>query len=335
MSDIISVIDGSLPSGIVLNEGSSFITGGRAKLEGTPTVPGTYTFTIQIVLQTFGSPGYGDRQQRTYTIVVTGISPDTLPDAKIGTPYSQNLSLTPAHDQETQTWTVVTSLPAGLELTSAGVLHGTPTGPSESHNVTVKCCFFRIAPTSSTGPTTCCTKQFTLTVNDAGCTETTVVPYQATDWKYIQIGVDTAPPANYETVAFDDSGWTTGQAAFGEGPEIGPPCPLIATVATPWTRDTRLVLRKHITLAAGVQNVRLRFAVDNEVLAIWFNGVLLASNLNHDFCPSLPNYEYMAGNGTLIVGDNVVAVLCRDHSIVAPPNGDQSFFDLSVVACVP
>ncbi len=158
-SDIISVVDGELPNGIVLNDGSSFITGGRCKLEGTPTVAGTYTFTIGVTLNTFGSPGYGDHQQREYTIVVSEILPATLPDATIGTPYSQNLSVTPAHDQETEAWTVVTSLPAGLTLTSAGVLHGTPTGPSESHNVTVKCCF-----TLDSEPL-CCTKQFTLTVD--------------------------------------------------------------------------------------------------------------------------------------------------------------------------
>ncbi len=158
-SDTISIIDGALPNGIELNGGGSFITGGRCKLEGTPTVAGIYTFTIQIVLGTFGSPGYGDRQTRTYTLKVCAINPDTLPDAKIGVKYDQTLTVTPDHDDETETWTLLTSLPAGLTLDPEGFIRGTPTGPSESHNVTVKCCF-----TLDDEPV-CCTKQYTLTVN--------------------------------------------------------------------------------------------------------------------------------------------------------------------------
>ncbi len=160
-SDIISVVDGSLPSGIVLNGGSSFITGGRCKLEGTPTVAGTYTFTIGVTLNTFGTPGFGDHQQREYTIKVCAITPDTLPDAKIGVDYDQALFVTPDHDTSTEVWTLITSLPAGLELDPDGFITGKPTGPSESHNVTVKCCF-----TLDSEPV-CCTKQYTLTVKTA------------------------------------------------------------------------------------------------------------------------------------------------------------------------
>lgn len=326
-SDTVEIVAGALPDGIVFNDNSSFAIGGRIPLKGVPTTGGTFTFTVRITL---GTPGdaFGDTSSKTYTIKVAQIQPDTLPDAKIGVAYSQNLTVIPTHDQETEKWTVVTSLPAGLSLTNAGVLHGTPTGPTESHNVTVRVDFMLDGEPQS------CTKQFTLTVTE-GCNETTMVPYQATDWKYSQIALGDSPPANYQTVAFDDSGFSTGQAAFGQGPDIGPPCFVQSTVHTTWTRNTQMVLRKHVTLAAGTKNVRLRFAVDNDVVALWFNGVLLASNLHHDFCPALPNYEYAAADGTVIAGDNVVAVLVKDQFTTSPPNGDQSFFDLTVVACVP
>lgn len=157
-SDLIEITDGELPDGLTFNDGSSFVTGGRAPIRGTPTVAGTFTFTVRITLRTPGSPGFGDTNARTYTIKVAQVKPDTLPDARIGAAYSQNLSVLPAHDQETEVWTVTTSLPAGLTLTTAGVLQGTPTGPTESHNVTVRVSFIL------DGEQTFCTKQWTLTV---------------------------------------------------------------------------------------------------------------------------------------------------------------------------
>lgn len=157
-SDTIALTDGALPDGLTLNDGSSFVTGGRVPISGTPTVGGTFTFTVRITLGAIG-PGFGDTNSKTYTIQVAQVKPDTLPDAAIGLPYDQTLTILPDHDDETETWTLVTSLPAGLTLDPEGFIRGTPTGPSESHNVTVRVSFILA------GEQTFCTKQWTLTVN--------------------------------------------------------------------------------------------------------------------------------------------------------------------------
>ncbi len=156
-SDTISIVD-ALPDGLTFNDGSSFVTGGRAPIRGTPTVAGTFTFTVRITLGTLND-GYGDTQSKTFTIKVAQVKPDTLPDALIGTAYSQTLTVLPDHDDTTEEWSLVTSLPAGLTLDPDGFIRGTPAGPSESHNVTVRVSFIL------DGEQTFCTKQWTLTVN--------------------------------------------------------------------------------------------------------------------------------------------------------------------------
>ena len=64
------------------------------------------------------------------------ITTESLPDGVQGTPYSQPLTATGGTG--TNTWTLASgSLPAGLALTTAGVINGTPTGTGPS-NFTVQ-----------------------------------------------------------------------------------------------------------------------------------------------------------------------------------------------------
>lgn len=103
---------GSLPPGIGLTFGGVVL--------GTPTQAGTFTFGAQAL--SAGLTGVG---QITITVIdVLQITTVALPGATVGGAYSATLTATGGNG--TYTWTG-TGLPAGITLSSAGVLSGTPT----------------------------------------------------------------------------------------------------------------------------------------------------------------------------------------------------------------
>jgi hypothetical protein len=137
-----SIARGALPAGITLNS----TTGA---LSGTPTTPGTFTFTVSVT-------GGGQTATQSLTITVAPIiTTATLPNATVGTPYSQTLT---AGGSGTFTWSVSTgALPAGITLNSTtGALSGTPTTPG-TFTFTV----------SVTGGGQTATQSFTITVTAA------------------------------------------------------------------------------------------------------------------------------------------------------------------------
>ncbi len=115
---------GALPTGLTLSP--------AGVLSGTLSAAGTFTFTIRST-DTNGCFGV-----RSYTMSVTPagcpaitLSPPTLPNATQGVAYTQTIA--GANGTSPYTFTVITgTLPAGLTLTPAGVLAGTPTtaGPA-------------------------------------------------------------------------------------------------------------------------------------------------------------------------------------------------------------
>jgi len=119
---------GSLPSGLTLS------TAGM--ISGTPTISGTYTFGVTVV----DSATKAQSKSVTYSIVVTpqpsvptalSISTISLGSGQVGTSYSASLSAsggTPSY-----TWSLASGrLPAGLTLSSAGVISGAPTASGTS-----------------------------------------------------------------------------------------------------------------------------------------------------------------------------------------------------------
>src|SRR5262249_52964708 len=76
---------GTLPAGLMLNSSTGL-------LSGTPTVPGSYNFTIK------AQTASGCLTTRAYTQVITcptiTLSPASLPNGAVGTSYSQTLSAT-------------------------------------------------------------------------------------------------------------------------------------------------------------------------------------------------------------------------------------------------
>lgn len=114
-------LTGSLPTGVTFSGNT---------VSGTPTVPGSTSFTITAT--DTGSTGTGApfsiAQNYTLTVAAAAIvvSPVTLPGATAGTAYSQ--TLTASGGVAAYSFALSAgSLPAGLTLSTGGALSGTPT----------------------------------------------------------------------------------------------------------------------------------------------------------------------------------------------------------------
>jgi hypothetical protein len=115
---VFSVATGTLPAGLTLSAGGL--------LSGTPTTAGPKSVTIQAIGN--GCPGVV-----TYSIVIAPAScptitlaPPTLPTGSPGVAYSQQITATGGSGSYVFTVSSGT-LPAGLTLSSGGLLSGTPT----------------------------------------------------------------------------------------------------------------------------------------------------------------------------------------------------------------
>ena len=111
-----SVTSGTLPAGLVL--------GTDGVLSGVASSTATQTFTVTAV------DANGCPSSRSYTVTpvcpTVTLSPATIPYGTVGTPYSQSFAASGGNSPVT--WTVQTgTIPAGLSLSPAGVLSGTPT----------------------------------------------------------------------------------------------------------------------------------------------------------------------------------------------------------------
>ena len=118
-----SLASGSLPAGLSLSA--------AGVIGGTPSGAGSM-FTVRV------SDGVQTAQKSlTITVnVVLMVTTASLPNGVQGTPYSQTLTATGGTG--TNTWTLASgSLPAGLALSTAGVISGTPTATGSTFTVQV------------------------------------------------------------------------------------------------------------------------------------------------------------------------------------------------------
>jgi hypothetical protein len=118
-------VAGTLPSGLVFN--------GTA-LVGTPTAAGSYNFSIE------ATDANGDKGTRAYTVAILpatiDITPATLPNAANGAAYSLALTATGGTGPYTYALTSGTC-PAGMTLSQAGLLSGTPGVAAGSFDIEV------------------------------------------------------------------------------------------------------------------------------------------------------------------------------------------------------
>jgi hypothetical protein len=138
-----TLTEGNLPQGIMLSS--------AGLLSGTPDAASESTFTVEVE----DGHGFTDTQEFNLTISTLAIATGSpLPTGVIKVAYNQALSATGGVPP--YTWEVAAGMPpAGITLSAAGVLSGTPTLPGEST--------FTVRVTDSTSFAV--TKQLTLPVS--------------------------------------------------------------------------------------------------------------------------------------------------------------------------
>jgi hypothetical protein len=123
-----AVTAGALPAGIAMSATGAFT--------GTPTAAGSFTFTVTATDSSTGTGPYTIARPFTIDVAAIVVDPATLPNATAGAAYSQ--TLTASGGTAPYAFNVSAgALPAGLALSTAGVLSGTPTA-SGTFNFTVR-----------------------------------------------------------------------------------------------------------------------------------------------------------------------------------------------------
>ncbi|SCB46735.1 Putative Ig domain-containing protein, partial [Rhizobium miluonense] len=133
-----AVTSGSLPAGLTLSPTSGLVS-------GTPTAGGTFNFIVTATDSSTGTGPFTGTQAYSLTIAAPtiSVSPTTLSSGTVGTVYSQ--TITASGGTSSYTYAVTAgALPAGLSLSTGGLVSGTPTAGG-SFNVTIT------ATDSSTG----------------------------------------------------------------------------------------------------------------------------------------------------------------------------------------
>jgi hypothetical protein len=150
---------GALPAGITLDSSTGV-------LAGTPTVNGVFPITV-IATDTNGCTGSSPYTLTINCQTITVTNPVTN-TGTVDAPFSQNFSQSGAHG--TASFTTASTLPAGLTLSTAGVLSGTPTqagnfpivvvvtdsngctGTGATYNLTINCQTITVTnPVTNTG----------------------------------------------------------------------------------------------------------------------------------------------------------------------------------------
>lgn len=162
-----SLTSGTLPAGLALNASTGAIT-------GTPTVAVTNTpLTFQV--KDSGSPQQTQSANLTLTIAPATLTVTTtsLPSGTLSTAYNQTLAA--SGGTTPLSWTLASgSLPAGLSLSTAGVISGTPTATGTAS--------FTVQVTDSGSPVQNAQASLSITISAYSC-PCTIWPGTATPAK--------------------------------------------------------------------------------------------------------------------------------------------------------
>jgi len=124
---VYSISVGSLPTGLTLSS--------AGVLSGTPTIAGSYSFTVQVADSEL-TPQTATQSFTVNVAALLSITTTSLPAGTAAASYSAMLAATGGTTP--YTWSLSSgTLPAGLTLSAAGVISGTPTTPG-TYTITVK-----------------------------------------------------------------------------------------------------------------------------------------------------------------------------------------------------
>jgi hypothetical protein len=148
---VYSISVGNLPAGLTMSN--------AGLISGTPTGPtGTANFTVKV------TDGSNPAQTATQALAITvnlpappSITTTTLPAGTEGTSYSQTVAASGGLGALAFSISAG-SLPAGLTMSSGGVISGTPTGPNGTANFTVQV-------TDHSSPVQTATKALSIAIN--------------------------------------------------------------------------------------------------------------------------------------------------------------------------
>ena len=115
-----SVSTGSLPTGLSLNAATGVIS-------GTPVTTGISTFTIKVTDSNASGAATTTANFDLTVLQKLALANRTLPDGRIGTAYSLQLDATGGTPPYTFSLAKNSTMPAGVSLSTSGLVSGTPT----------------------------------------------------------------------------------------------------------------------------------------------------------------------------------------------------------------
>jgi hypothetical protein len=160
-----AVTEGALPDGLTLDPDTGLIS-------GTPTTAGSFDFTVTV------TDADTNTASQPFTVVINAlpvIDQTSLPGATVGTPYSQQLTVTGGTAPVTFAVTNG-ALPDGLSLDADGLIFGTPTTEGSFA--------FTVTATDAVGVTA--TQDYTIVVSAAPVIDQTTLPDSEVGLDYSQ-----------------------------------------------------------------------------------------------------------------------------------------------------
>ncbi len=125
-----AVTGGGLPPGLTLDSLTGIIS-------GIPTASGLFSFSVSLTDTSAPTPSVAFRNLSITIAQPLVITTTSLADGVVGAPYTQTLSATGG--DANYTWSLSSgTLPAGLSLSTSGVISGTPTAVTPGTSFTVQ-----------------------------------------------------------------------------------------------------------------------------------------------------------------------------------------------------
>lgn len=140
------------------------------------------------------------------------------------------------------------------------------------------------------------------------------LPYLGGGYR-IATGSHDPRPDDWAQTQYNDQGWTeiAQGAAVGSGPRQ---CPLAGDGH--WPLDQDLLVRQWVNLYPNVTRVEVGFAFDNDIVAVFWNGVRVQGEVRHEGCATRDSLVIQIPAQLIRAGQpNLLAVHVRDRGVIS------------------